>query len=102
MSFFFGIMVAAPFSFLFLRVFRGRFLWIDNRNFAGALYGFWVWILIMVVLYLDARHGFLGFAETQEGFSFATLLASAPAIAGFISGGILGAVLTGKLSLSKK
>ena len=93
MPFFFGLIVGLPFALILLRIFRGRFLMITSPYFAGALYGFWLWILSIGILFLDASYDFAGIAFSEYGSSFMGLVFSGFAGAGFISGGILAALV---------
>ena len=90
-SFFFGFIVSLPLALILLRIFRGRFFFITSPYFAGALYGFWIWVISMAFIYLDALHNFAGIASGETGFAFMALITSGHA--GFISGGILAALV---------
>ena len=90
-SFFFGLIVSLPVALVLLRIFRGRFFIIISPYFAGALYGFWTWVISMVFLYFDVRYDFAGIATSETGFALMALVTSGHA--GFISGGILAAVV---------
>jgi len=99
-SFFFGLIVCAPFAFLCLRLSKGRFLMITNIYFAGALYGFWCWMLSMFFLYLDSLYDFAGIVRSDQGFSIFAVFSGAHA--GFITGGLLAAWFSSKVSSLNK
>ncbi len=91
---FFGIIISLPVSLILLRVFKGRFFMITSPYFAGALYGFWLWIVSLLLLFLDAVYGFAGIASSETGLGLMAILTSAHG--GFITGGILAALVTEK------
>lgn len=99
-SFFFGLIVCAPFAFVCLRLSKGRFMMINNIYFAGALYGFWLWLLSMFFLYLDSRFNFAGVVHSEEGFAIFALFTSAHA--GFLTGGLLSAWFSTKIETLRK
>ena len=99
-SFFFGLIVCTPFAFLCLRLSKGRFMMINNIYFAGALYGFWLWILSVFFLYLDSRYNFAGIVLSEQGFSIFALFSGGHA--GFITGGLLAAWFSTKVATLKK
>ena len=85
MSLFIGLVVSLPLSLILLRIFRGRFFVITSPYFAGALYGFWLWILSLALLFLPSLREYAGMAMglIMNGF----------AGAGFLTGGILAALV---------
>ena len=85
MSLFIGLVVSLPLSLILLKVFRGRFFVITSPYFAGALYGFWLWVISLALLFLPAFREFAGIAMSLVMNGFAG--------AGFISGGILAALV---------
>lgn len=91
---FFGVVLSLPVSFALLRVFKGRFFMISSPYFAGALYGFWLWIASLLLLFLDAMYGFAGIASGETGLGLMAILTSAHG--GFITGGILAALVIQK------
>jgi len=93
MSLFFGLAVSLPISLLLLKIFRGRFFVITSPYFAGALYGFWLWIFSIVFLVLDASYDFAGILSGPSGGRIFDLIVNGFASAGFISGGILAALV---------
>lgn len=99
-SFFFGLIVSTPFAFLCLRLSKGRFMMINNVYFAGALYGFWLWMLSMFFLYLDSRYDFAGISRGDQGFSVFAVFSAAHA--GFITGGLLAAWFSTKVETLRK
>jgi hypothetical protein len=99
-SFFFGLIVCAPFAFVCLRLSKGRFMMIRNIYFAGALYGFWLWILSIFFLYLDSLYDFVGIVRSDQGISIFAVFSSAHA--GFITGGLLAAWFSTKIATLRK
>jgi hypothetical protein len=93
MHMFFGLIVSLPLSLILLKIFRGRFFVITSPYFAGALYGFWLWIFSIVFLFLDASYNFAGILSGPTGGRILDLIFNGFASAGFISGGILAALV---------
>lgn len=86
--FFFGLLVSLFPVYLCLKIFRGRFLFVENRFMKGALFGFLLWVLVNVLFSLEARYGFVGILGGKGGEVM--LLFSSPVVSwGFISGGLL-------------
>lgn len=93
--FFFGL-VFGFFPVLFLlKLFRGRFFIITNTYFAGALYAFWLWVLLMLLLYLDMRFDLVGFANSEQGIGLIAI--STASIRGFLIGGLVAALVRKKV-----
>lgn len=78
-----------------LKLSKGRFFVVENAYFAGALYGFWLWVLLMLAFYLDARFGILGYASSEQGAAMVAVLTSS--IRGFIAGGLAAALVWKKI-----
>lgn len=93
LPFLFGLVLGFFPVLLLLKLFKGRFFVVANTYFAGALYGFWLWALLMLAFYLDARYGIVGYAGSEQGVGLVAVLTSS--IRGFIAGG-LGAALVWK------
>lgn len=92
---FFGLVVGFFPVLLFLRLARGRFFIITNTYFAGVLYGFWFWVMIMLLVYLDLRFEVLGLAASEQGIGTISVLTSS--IRGFLLGGLAAALVWKKV-----
>lgn len=95
LPFFFGLVLGFFPVLLLLKTFRGRFFVVENAYFAGALYGFWLWALLMLAFYLDARFEIVGYAGSEKGVGMIAILTSS--IRGFILGGLAAAVVWKKV-----
>ncbi len=93
--FFFGLVVAFFPVLLLLKLFRGRFAIISNTYFAGALYGFWLWVLLMLAFYLDARYELVGYANSERGVGLISVFTAS--IRGFLAGGLAAALVWKKV-----
>ena len=95
MPFLFGLTLGFFPVLLLLKLFRGRFFVITNAYFAGTLYGFWIWVLLMLAIYLDVRFNVVGYANSEEGIGLIALLTAS--IRGFIIGGLAAALVWKKV-----
>lgn len=95
LTFFFGFIVAVPCTLLLLKLAKGRFFVIDNTYFAGTLYGFWTWVLLALLLYLDLRFDFAGIANGEQGPGLVTVVTAS--IRGFVVGGLAAALIWKKI-----
>lgn len=95
MPFLFGLTLGFFPVLLLLKIFRGKFLMIGNTYFAGALYGFWIWVLLMLAVYLDVRFDLVGYANSEQGVALIALLTAS--IRGFILGGLTAALVWKKV-----
>lgn len=93
--FLFGLTVGFFPILLFLKIFRGKFFLITNTYFAGVLYGFWVWVLLMLAVFLDLRFDLLGYASSEQGAGLISILSAS--IRGFIVGGLVAALVWKKV-----
>ncbi len=93
--FFFGLVVGFFPVLYFLRLSRGKFFIITNAYFAGVLYGFWLWVLLMLVVFLDLRYDLVGFASSEQGVGLISILSSS--VRGFILGGLAAALVWKKI-----
>jgi hypothetical protein len=80
---------------LILKSFRGKFLFISNSYIKGALFGFLLWAIINIFLYLEARYEIFGLLKGEEGLSSMVLITSS--LRGFITAGLLAALISNKL-----
>ena len=94
-SFFFGLIVSVFPAAILLRRTGGRFFVIRNTYLSGALYGFWLWVILMLLLYADLRLDLIGLAGA--GGDFGTIAVMTSSLRGFLAGGLLAAVLTEKV-----
>lgn len=86
--FLFGLLISLFPVYLCFKIFRGKFLLVENRYMKGALFGFLLWVLVNVLFSVEARYGFLGIFGATGGEVI--LLFSSPLVSwGFISGGLL-------------
>jgi hypothetical protein len=95
LPFFFGLVLGFFPVLLLLKLFRGRFFVVTNVYFAGALYGFWLWALLLLAFYLDARFKIVGYAASERGVGLIAVLTSS--IRGFIAGGVAAALIWKKV-----
>lgn len=93
--FFFGLVAGFFPVLLLLKLSGGRFFIITNTYFAGALYGFWLWALLMLAFYLDATYALVGYAGSERGIGLIAVLTSS--IRGFIAGGVAAALIWKKV-----
>ena len=94
-SFLVGLLLGIIPLLLILRSFRGKFLFISNPYIKGALFGFLLWTIINVCLYLEARYEIFGLLRGEEGLSSMVLVTSS--LQGFITAGLLAALISNKL-----
>ena len=90
----FGFILSLFPVIILFRIFKGKFLFIENPYMKGALMGFLLWACIALLFYLDAVYSFLGILESESGPSLVALLSSS--IHGFITGGLAVGALSGK------
>lgn len=95
LPFFFGLVLGFFPIMLLLKLARGRFFIITNTYFAGVLYGFWLWVLLMLVIYLDIRFDIVGYANSEEGIGLVAI--STASIRGFLVGGLAAALVWKKV-----
>lgn len=95
LTFFFGFIIAVLGALLLLKVAKGRFFIIDNAYFAGALYGFWLWVFLTLLLYLDLRFDLVGVANGEQGSGLIAVLTSS--IRGFVVGGLAAGLIWKKV-----
>lgn len=93
--FFFGLVVGFFPVLFFLKLSRGKFFIITNTYFAGVLYGFWLWVFLMLLLYLDVRFDLAGYANSEQGIGLVAI--STASIRGFLVGGLAAALVWKKV-----
>ena len=94
-SFFVGFCFGLPLVILCMKLFKGKFLGIDNRYFAGTLYGFWIWGVLMLLLFIDGKYDLLGLVNGDDGLAVVTVISSS--VRGFIASGLLAGVISAKI-----
>jgi hypothetical protein len=95
LPFFFGLVLGFFPVLLLLKLFRGKFFVISNTYFSGVLYGFWLWALLMLVIYLDIRFDLVGYANSEQGIGLVAI--STSSIRGFLVGGLAAALVWKKV-----
>ena len=95
LPFFFGLVLGFFPALLLLKLARGRFLLIANTYFAGALYGFWLWALLMLLVFLDARFELVGYVGSEQGVGMVAVATAS--FRGFIAGGLAAALVWKKV-----
>ncbi len=99
-GFFLGLIIGIfPLLFI-LRVLKGKFLFVVNPYIKGAIFGFLLWGMINVFLYIEAKYNMFGLMSREEGFSTMVLLTSS--LQGFITAGIIAAFISVKLLKNKE
>lgn len=91
----FGLVVSFFPVMLCLRLSGGKFLVITNTYFAGALYGFWLWGLLMLAIYLDVRFEPIGIANSEQGTALISITTAS--VRGFLLGGLAAALVWKKV-----
>lgn len=86
--------------FLFFKFYKGKLFFIEHPYMKGALLGFLLWVVIIVLLYVEARFNLAGLLAGEEGFSTMVLLTSS--LPGFITAGIAAAFVSQKRQPRKK
>ena len=81
-----------PITYL-LTVRRLRF--VENAYLRGALLGAGLWLLLYIVLYMEARFSFTGILERGEGFG--TMMVLSSSLQGFLTAGIISAFFLKKM-----
>lgn len=94
---FWGILVGLILGFLpityLLKVKRLRF--VDNPYLRGVILGTGMWLLVYLILYIEARFSLFGFLEGEQGFGTMMILSSS--LQGFLTAGIISAFILKKL-----
>lgn len=100
-AFLVGLIVGFFPIFLILRLYKGKLLFISNTYSKGALMGFLFWLLIIVLLNIEAQYSLSGLLESGEGFGTIVVLTSPATGFGFITAGIAAAFASQKLKHRK-
>jgi len=95
MPLFFGLIVGFFPVLLLLKLTGGKFFVITNTYFAGVLYGFWIWVVLMLLVYLDLRLELLGLANSEQGTGLIGITTAS--IRGFLLGGLAAALVWKKV-----
>jgi len=92
-----GILVGLILGFIpimyLLKVRRLRF--VENPYLRGVILGAGLWLLLYLVLYIEARYSVLGFLEGEQGFGTMMILSSS--LQGFLTAGIISAFILKKM-----
>ena len=100
MALLFGLIAGFLPMFFFFRFYKGKVLFIENTYMKGALLGFLIWVVVNVLLYVEARYNLVGLLAGEEGFGTMILLTSS--LPGFITAGLVAAFASHKLQSRKK
>lgn len=84
---------------IMLKIFKGKLLFFGNPYLKGAIFGFFLWSAINILIYFEVRYTILGLTEMEEGFSTVVLLTSS--LQGFITAGLIAAFLAKHLPIKK-
>ena len=74
---------------------RRSIRFIDNAYLRGALFGAGLWLLLNLLLYIEARFGVLGILKGEHGFNSLMILSSS--LQGFLTAGLLAAFALKKI-----
>jgi len=93
-----GFMIAIFPCMLLQRVFgKSPFLGISYPYLKGAVFGFMVWVMAGVIMYLDLRYNVIGFMAEESGGTLIVLHTHSHF--GFITGGIAVAYFAGTMDI---
>jgi|GEM_PF-2837122 len=84
----------------FMRVFKGRLFFIENRYLKGALLGFFLWVLINIAMYVEMKYTLTGLLMEEGGFG--TIVVITSSLQGFISAGLAAAFVSNYFGRKKK
>lgn len=77
-----------PLMFI-IRLLEGKILFVRNIYVRGAIFGFLLWAVINVLIFIEVKYNLFGLAETEEGISTIALVANS--LQGFLSAGLAAA-----------
>ena len=96
-SFLVGFFFGLPLLILCLKLFKGKFMGVTNRYFAGTLYGLWIWLILILLLFVDAKYNLAGLVNSDQGFGVFTVIFSSWTLYGFLVSGLLAGFISAKM-----
>ncbi len=84
---------------LLLKLFTGKVFFIENSYVKGALFGFFLWVLINLALYLEMKYSAIGLLSTEAGFG--TIAVFTSSLQGFITAGLAAAFISKRFGRKK-
>jgi hypothetical protein len=80
---------------LILKSLKGKLIFFENVYIKGAISGFFLWGVINVFLFFEARYDMFGLLRGEEGYATMVILTSS--LQGFITAGLLAAFISKKI-----
>lgn len=99
-GFLLGFLVSILPLIVLLRIFKGKFLFTEQPMTKGALMGFLLWLMAVIIVMVDSYFDVIGFMREESGFALAGLIFTSHA--GFITAGIVLAFMLEKVAPKKK
>jgi len=95
-GFLLGFLVSILPLIVLLRIFRGKFLFTEQPMTKGALMGFLLWLVAVIIVLVDTSFNVIGFMREETGPALAGMIFASHA--GFITAGIVLAFMLEKVT----